>query len=80
MLAGLTSTTAWLPSASERAVVTARPSFQNRRMMAPMISTMPISTPRIDLPRRAIHDVDVTWVNVSPGSDIHPPKCSQRPM
>ena len=59
-----TETTAPAPSASERAVVTARPSFQNSSTTMPTISTSPMTTPPTELRRRPNHDVEVVSVKV----------------
>src|SRR5450759_5365784 len=67
---GLDGDNQTLPSASDRSVCTARPSFQNSRTLEPASRTSPNSTAAIDLPMRANHDVRVRSVKLSPTPDI----------
>ncbi len=55
------------PSVSERAVCTARPSFQKIRMTAPTMRPKPISTPMMDCPSRDSQDWCVVSVMLSIG-------------
>ena len=58
---GVTSRTRPEPSVRERAVVTARPSFQNSSTLPPGTSSRPITRPIRAPPRRENHD----WLLVS---------------
>ena len=64
-LSALTETTAPDPSASERAVWTARPSFQNRPMTISTIKSRPKTTPPTARLIRPNHETDVTSRNES---------------
>ena len=58
------------PSASDFAVCTARPSFQNSSTQVPMIRTSPNSTPLIESRMRENHDLVVVSVNKSAESEV----------